>query len=83
MTPEQKAKELYDKFKMHSEMHKTTALSYPYFDYDIQKNNVKQCAIICVNEVLLDKMILGGGYKFHEIESAKYWEKVKEEILKL
>lgn len=73
MTPEQaKAKELVDKFK-------------PLCAIDISGNpsrmpNAKQCAIICIDEIL---SIINQVLDAFGSESDGYYEKVKEEIIKL
>lgn len=60
MTPKEKAKELIDKYQ------------FVYIQNYTSMFEVKECALIAVNEVL-DAMI----------EWDYYWEKVKEEIEKL
>lgn len=60
MTPKEKAKELIDKYQ------------FVYIQNYTSMFEVKQCALIAVDEVL-DAMI----------EWDYYWEKVKEEIEKL
>ena len=68
MTPEEKAKELYDKY---------LPLVQRWDDYNavsIKKENAKQSALICCNEVL-GYMGADRGYEF--------WNQVKQQIEKL
>ena len=81
MTPQEKAKELVDKFKQ-----------YSFFETDIdikqddlfkqQLQSAKQCALIAVDEILRAKP--GGGYmtdvEYISTDSTKYWNEVREEI---
>lgn len=75
MTPKEKAKSLVEKFK-----------DYAYVvwnggnDEMTNENSAKQYALICVDEILLDKKV---GYSKDIIEEKKYWLEVKQEIEKL
>lgn len=61
MTPKEKAKELVDKFRIHQ----------PVWEL---KEDAKQCALIAVEELILNSF--PGVIKYH-------WEEVKQEIEKL
>ena len=67
MIPEEKAKELVEKF-MSFQVH------HEYDKVGDRKERAKQCALICCKEIL---NIL---FQHHEID---YWKQVKEEIEKL
>lgn len=67
MTPKEKAKELFDKYCFAL---KTEGNEFEYWTNVIQ---AKQCALICVDEILNNHLQL----------SANYWNFVKEEIEKL
>ena len=74
MTPEMKAKELVEKFK-------------PYADRGLEDNDsneltsAKQCALICVDEILASEQT---AYPHQKIETGQvfkdYWLSVKSEI---
>ncbi len=69
MTPKEKAKELFDK--------------YNYFLPDaieINKEHLKYCALIAVDEILLIKKEIWDDFHW---EYFKYWQEVKQEIEKL
>ena len=90
MTQEQeKAKELVDKFKL-SYNEKLSFSNVNHF------NNAKQCAIICVNEIIIseprtpsnvDWDDCGGTHKYYyeaqREEANLFWNKVLTEIEKL
>ncbi len=70
MTPKEKAQELYDKYE------------FVYIQNYTSKHEVKQCALIAVDECInihfnLESDRNGIG------ESFKYWQEVKTEIQKL
>jgi len=74
MTPEQNAKELTRKF-----------FDIDFFENDkkhycIEWLNAKKCALICVNEILIELEDDNDGYRMDRVE---YWEEVKQEINKL
>ena len=76
MTPKEKAKELLDKY------------DFVYIQNYTSMFEVKQCAIIAVDEILNSSPslpILGDGGTYGEdIELSKlYWQEVKQEIEKL
>lgn len=64
MTPQERAKDLYDKF-------------YPY-QYDADA--AKQCALIAVDEILIELSEWGEVWMKIRIN---YWQEVKTEIQKL
>jgi len=45
-----------------------------FYDSEVWKNNTKECALICVDEIIKSKPI--GS-------SLEYWEEVKQELEKL
>lgn len=67
MTPKEKAKELIDKY------------NFIYIPHYTSIHEVKQCALICVDEILLHEKTA------HSVldKSSDYWQEVKEEIQKL
>ncbi len=69
MTPLEKANELVVKFMRYVPADESMELPYS-----------KSCALIAVDEILLDKQV---GYSKEIIEEKKYWKQVKEEIEKL
>jgi hypothetical protein len=79
MTPQEKAKELVDKYNY--EICNSCGLS----ENESSLTAAKVCAIICVNELidLSDRVSdIGGNYKDAECE-LKFWYMVKNEINKL
>ena len=84
MTPKEKAKELVDKFRDY-------AYSYELVDEleDTEDWNAKQCALICVDEIVKILMNLRGEFmdlkniSYSKTESLEYWQEVKQEIEKL
>ena len=64
MTAKEKAKELFEKYK---NIKINNTYLYPSDSY------CKQCALICVDEIL----------EFHDRIYVKYWKEVKEEINKI
>ena len=65
LTYKEKAKEIFDKYYELLFLCETT------------KNIGKQCAIICVNEILCSEFIKRSSFQ------VDYWERVKKEIEKL
>jgi len=80
---EQKARELVNKFKefVNSEKNIIDDRSY----YEIITSNAKQCALICVDEILKEYAIIISNYgRPIEIDKRFYfYTKVKQEINKL
>ena len=68
MSPAEKAKELVDKMTE----------NFP-FDYDIARRQAKQCAIICVDQIIMVTPAMRGD----NIRIENYWQSVKQEIEKL
>ena len=68
MTPKEKAIELVDKM-------------YVGFIHSLYSYKAKQCALIAVNEILLDDMYDMGEEPFEK--RIDYWQEVKNEIEKL
>jgi hypothetical protein len=72
MTSIEKAKDIYNKMYM--------AMPSDPLQKGNDDRSAKQCALICVNEII--DAIDWHGYEFPNIELDK-WEKVKQEIEKL
>lgn len=80
MTPQEKAKELVDKFR--------TLIGSPmtssYSDLKIRDEKVKQAALLCVEYIFTSEQT---AYWCTEIDPGKvfieYWWTVKQELLKL
>jgi hypothetical protein len=79
MNPENKAKELIEKFK-----------DYAYVDWHggddemTQDQAAKECAIICVDEILsLNCESFDIEPNPHHYYSRKYWQEVKSKILSI
>ena len=71
MTPKEKAKELFNKMYM---------VEDPMGNYPMCFDTAKQCALIAVDEIILQ------CWDYREIDlgiSLEYWEEVKQEIEKL
>lgn len=64
MTPKEKAKELFDKMDM-----------IIYTDQDNWKSQCKKCALVAVDEILINIEVPSENYSF--------WLQVKQEIEKL
>ena len=69
MTPQEKAKELDEKFS--KELRYIT---------DGDKDYAKQCALIAVEEIITESKLLSGISETHRLP---YWQQVKAEIEKL
>ncbi|MCP4989081.1 MAG: hypothetical protein GY928_24390 [Colwellia sp.] len=77
MTPKEKAKDLIDRFMKQQPMHIT-----------MQKVSAKQCALICVDEILKLQPLRSTRMaakldRYSESDSVEYWEEIKQEIKKL
>ena len=74
MTPQEKANELVEKFKEHSQ------LMIGYGGFSSRNGSAKQCAIIAVDEII-------DAIDWHDFETPNeqidYWQEVKQEIQKL
>jgi diphthamide biosynthesis methyltransferase len=64
MSPQEKAKELIDKYE------------FVYIQYYTSMFEVKQCALIAVDEII-------DLVKHIDVDSEDYWEEVKQEIINL
>jgi len=71
MTPKEKAEELVKKFGTYAVMWSG--------GIEVERQNVKQCALIAVNEILKDREEIDGMRVIND----PYWLEVKEEIEKL
>lgn len=79
MNTEDKVKELIDKFSeySHSEWNEDSG-----YDEESRIENAKQCAIICVDEIL-DVLGEAGVYSFADPKVSEYWKEVKDKINQL
>lgn len=76
MTPQEKAKELVEKFKEHSQ------LMIGYGGFSSRNGSAKQCALIAVDEI--NKAIDFDWMEVQNLESQhRFWDNVKQEIEKL
>ena len=71
MTPKEKAKELVDKFRIYIVTWSGGT--------EISNQNVKQCALIAVEELIIQQERYNNGSFY----PSKYWQEVKQEIEKL
>jgi hypothetical protein len=72
MTPQEKAKQLYDKFNRHCSVKN-------FFGDNVESYNTKSCALIAVDEILNNEEYLYLGEK----KNVKYWQEVKTKIEEL
>jgi hypothetical protein len=70
MTPQNKAKELVDKYD-------------ETLTYLESKAKAKQCALIAVDEILWEIIKYADNSKEYVTENAKFWQEVKQEIQNL
>lgn len=78
MNPEEKAKELVEKFKAHTQQFNESKGWYE----DIEA--AKACALICVSELISDWRQYKGMYEQGIFDSElTYWVEVRESIQKL
>jgi hypothetical protein len=77
MTPKEKAEELVHKFKKYSYYPKTN--NDMLFVNELN-NNVKQCALIAVDEIL---DLIDTIYDYDRESLDPYWKQVKQELEKL
>lgn len=73
MTPQEKAKELVEKFIPH------TRVFHEELGWEDYIDSATQCALIAVDEILADKMEMDGMRVIND----PYWLEVKQEIEKL
>ena len=96
MTPKEKAEELVNKFKDHVNPYIGSGMLSNTYDDKAILYQSKQCALICVDEMIAHNPIYpntadwdecGGSHKYFyeaKMETAeKYWNKVIQEIEKL
>jgi hypothetical protein len=76
LPPKDKAKELVDKFRPHANLWDCRN------DCPLDEANEKQCALICVDEIIKELNIWYRGEKA-EKRRLNYWIEVKNEINKL
>lgn len=70
MTPKEKAKQLIDKIWIYSIPNSNGSW-----------NNAKQCALICVDEIINNNnKIPGNAIGLHTDINSNFWEQVKQEI---
>jgi hypothetical protein len=76
MSPQEKAKELVEKYRgvAHSDFHNQTG-----YDEAQREENQKQCALIAVDEILNHHLTEQGLYRIDRY----YWQEVKKQIDKL
>jgi hypothetical protein len=75
MTPQEKAKELEEKFRLN-------VLDYEFCS--INSHKAKQCALIAVDEIEKAEKNVLIKFKFvNETYKSNYWHEVKQEIEKL
>ena len=68
MTPQEKAKQLYNKFSPH-------CLVKNFYGDDVEVASTKQCALIAVGEII--------KVSTNSQNSENYWRQVKQEIVNL
>ena len=87
MTPKEKAKELFDKMKKATTFQYQEYAGSNYSTFEHDKDTIKQCALICV-----DELICAAPYQNYKetlciydnaVQSVEYWNEVKLEIEKL
>ena len=69
--PEEKAKSLVEMFRIFT----------THEQYDTETHNAKQCAFICVSEILIN--IIGSNLSGDTSKDEEYWQQVEKEIEKL
>lgn len=91
MTPKQKAKELVANFfKITPQPYSVSeakGLEFHDWDKDWTSNLAKQCALICVNQILKTSPIkfklTPPNQPIQPISDKEYWQEVKQEIEKI
>lgn len=79
MTPKEKAKELVDKYSDNIVVKFQEYAGAHYSELELSDTETKQCALICVNEILEGYNLL----EYYPEDLRDYWEEVKQEIGKL
>lgn len=77
MTPKEKAKELVEKFRV---ITIDKALRSCNTTSEAMERTAKECALICVDEILKIFKARQGGRINNEIGFESYWQEVKQEI---
>jgi hypothetical protein len=78
MTPKEKAENLINKFRLHSRYWDCRN------DEPLEENHAKQCALIAVDEILIEIRKIYDIYtEVNIIKIYQYWQDVKTEIEKL
>jgi hypothetical protein len=84
MTPEEKARELFDKYlDIDGFGYYRGKDSFLYWSTSVIGKQARQCALIAVNEVLWGIIKYADDSKEYVTENAKFWQEVKQEIEKL
>ena len=88
MTPKEKAKELVDRYMRYVYCYMGSGMLTNDYDEIVALSNAKQCALICVDEILKSNPIhVGDDFYFGVWEQRdkanEYWQQVKTEIEKL
>ena len=80
MNPKEKAKELVESYEMYA--YSNTSHNSELF-YKILRQNAKQCAIICVDEIIKANPIVPLEFMLESeaLDAAReYWQQIKKEI---
>lgn len=79
LTPKEKAKELYTLFSKHAKYWDC------YNDSPLEIDHTKQCVLIAIDEII--KSLENYGKESDELQNMendfRYWQEVKEELLKM
>ena len=78
MTPNEKVKELIEKMLVHQPMSIKHNVSEEQLRY-----NAKQCALICVDEMLKERLNIYNRSSDYNTERILFYQEVKQEIEKL
>lgn len=78
MTEKEKATELIEKFRIHSQACIFDGDTLFSFDQDTQTESAKQCALICVEEILNE--FPRGVENSFERKRFNFWQQVKQQI---
>ena len=73
ISPQEKAKELYNLFSKHAKYWDC------YNDSPLEIDHTKQCVLIAVNEIISIKLL----WFQKDTEHLDFWKEVKEELLKM
>ena len=79
MKPEEKAKELIDRFYVEL----VASAGVPQYREEPAYSRSKQCALICVDEILKNIEFTRYELEGYYDEDREYWQQVKTEIEKL